>query len=438
MRPTLNLNLTKKQTKAWDAIFDDTTTELGYGGASRGGKSWLGAIWLIYMCLRYEDTGYAMGRRELKNLKRTTLQTFFKACKELNIPANYFDYDQQSSVITWYNKSQIFLLDLAHQPSDPLYTWLGGFEPTAAWVDESNELPFEAIAALKSRVGNRRNKEYGIKPFLLETFNPDKGHVYNRYYKPYRDDNELEYRKFIPALPKDNPYVPEEYLRELERADKITRERLLYGNFEYDDDPGRLMNYDAINNLFTNDHVKEGNKGEKYITADVARLGRDKSVVISWKGFRGKIEKVFDKNTITELKDYIKGLANELGVPMSKVVIDEDGVGGGLKDELVCKGFVNNSRAAGWDNYRNLKTQCYFLLSEKVNNAEMFIQCNEKEKELISQELDVIKRDKIDQDGKLSIVQKDKIKEWIGRSPDYSDAIMMRLYFNVRKEAIVL
>jgi len=47
----------------------------------------------------------------------------------------------------------------------------------------------------------------------------------------------------------------------------------------------------------------------------------------------------------------------------------------------------------------------------------------------MTKELEQVKRDKIDSDGKLQIIPKDKVKELIGRSPDYSDALMMRMYF---------
>lgn len=41
----------------------------------------------------------------------------------------------------------------------------------------------------------------------------------------------------------------------------------------------------------------------------------------------------------------------------------------------------------------------------------------------------MVKRDKIDSDGKLQIISKETVKASIGRSPDYSDALMMRMYF---------
>jgi hypothetical protein len=38
-----------------------------------------------------------------------------------------------------------------------------------------------------------------------------------------------------------------------------------------------------------------------------------------------------------------------------------------------------------------------------------------------------------DKDGKLRILPKEKIKEHIGRSPDWLDIFIMRMYFDVKR-----
>ncbi len=224
-----------KQFQAWLNLTDKITTETGYGGAASGGKSYLGGFWQLSRRIAYPNTAGLLGRKDLINLKRTTLLTFFKVCDEYGIkPGIHFNYNQQNNTIVFWNGSIIFLFDLSHQPSDPLFTRLGGLELTDAFVDESNEVPVQAINILKTRIGRRKNKEYDLIPKILETFNPDKGHVYSRYYKPWKDGQLPPHRQFIKALPTDNPYTTEEYLNQLRTADKITTERLLYGNFEYD------------------------------------------------------------------------------------------------------------------------------------------------------------------------------------------------------------
>ena len=85
------------------------------------------------------------------------------------------------------------------------------------------------------------------------------------------------------------------------------------------------------------------------------------------------------------------------------------------------------------ENYQNLKTQCYYILADKVNNHEIGIEIENDElfKKLLTEELEQVKSKDLDKGGKLRIVPKDEVKEIIGRSPDYSDAMMMRIWFTL-------
>ena len=77
----LNWTPTKKQEKAWEILNDNTTTEFLYGGSAGSGKSLLGVSWLIINCLRYPGTRWMMCRAVLKDLKASTLLTFFEICE---------------------------------------------------------------------------------------------------------------------------------------------------------------------------------------------------------------------------------------------------------------------------------------------------------------------------------------------------------------------
>jgi phage terminase large subunit len=104
-----------------------------------------------------------------------------------------------------------------------------------------------AFEVLKTRLGRWMNKEYNIKKKILCTFNPRKTWVDTFFYRPYKKKEESEESKFIFALAKDNPHLPEDYIKTLENLkDKATKERLLYGNFDYDDDPTSLISFDKI------------------------------------------------------------------------------------------------------------------------------------------------------------------------------------------------
>lgn len=353
---------------------------------------------------------------------------------------NEYSYNQQNNVITHINGSQIFLFDLAYQPSDPLYTRLGGLELTGGFVDESNEVEHQAITIIHTRIGRRQNQKYDIHPKLLECFNPDKGHVYQRFYKPWRERVLPTHRRFIQALPTDNPHVTENYLTQLRNSDRITRERLLLGNFEYDDDPGTLVPYDAIIDMFTN----TVDSGERYITADIARFGQDRTIIIVWEGFRCFQIHILQGQSLDTTAARIATIARDERVPYSHIAIDETGVGAGVVDMLPgTKGFVANAvplvdKKGIKENCQNLTTQVTFRMAKLISDHKVSIRCDgpngedllpPKVRQEIIEEIEQWKAIETDKDGKLRIRPKDEVKEVLGRSPDLGDAIKMRAYF---------
>ena len=194
-----------------------------------------------------------------------------------------------------------------------------------------------AFEVLKTRVGRWKNDSCKAK--ILCTFNPKKNWVDTVFYRPFINKKESEGVRFVYALPSDNPYLPSDYVKRLhELKDESTKQRLLYGNFDYDDDPTALLDFDQIIDIWT---VKDG--GDKYITADIARFGSDKAVIMLWSGFRIDEIITFDVSSTTKIQNTINALATRNDVPLMRIIVDEDGVGGGVKDALRCKGFVNNS-----------------------------------------------------------------------------------------------
>lgn len=435
---TANIHLTPKQTKAWEAFEDPEIKELGFGGGAGGGKTRLGCYLAIYIAEKYPRSRGVIGRKELKTLRLTTLTTLWEIFAELGyVKDRDYVYNAQDGIIKFSNGSEILILDTAHSPQDPEFTRFGSLELTWAWIDESAETPLKAKQILKTRVG-RKNKIGGkeIKSFWLETFNPDKGHVYSDYYKPWKDGKLPPYRMFISSLATDNPHLPKEYINNLKKADKVTRERLLYGNFEYDDDPAKLFYHDSVLDLFTN----TVENGELYLTADIARFGKDFTIIGIWDGLECKEIKKLDNKDLSYQAQFIKEILKDYRIPFSHAIIDEDGIGGGVIDQLGgVKGFIGNSTPYQiWDtrkqkmvnaNFKNLRSQCYFKLAELVNSHQVAVRTDENTQEIIRQELEVIKQKHPDKDTKNAVISKEDIKEMIGRSPDYADMLMMRMSF---------
>jgi phage terminase large subunit len=259
--------------------------------------------------------------------------------------------------------------------------------------------------------------------------------VYTDFYRKAKDGKLEGNKKFIQSLLTDNPHISKYYRENLLQMDNNSKERLLYGNWEYDNDPTTLIQYEKILDCFTNRFVPTGDTS---ITCDVARFGSDKTVIGVWDGYRVGLH-AFRGLSVAETAAKIKAYQNHYGIPNSQTIADEDGVGGGVVDILGCKGFVNNSRPFNNpitqepENYTNLKSQCYFRLAERINKGGLFIDCDDIEiKQAVIQELEQVKQYNMDKDGKRQVLPKDKVKELIGRSPDFADTLMMREYFELQ------
>lgn len=414
-------------------------TEIWYWWAAWWWKSYTWVSWQWMMCNKYPWYRGFLWRQELKRLKQTTLATYFKFLWDYNIPESQkWTYNAQDSVIRFNNGSEILLLDLAYLPSDPLYTRFGSLELTGWYIDESAEIDAQCISILSTRVWRWKNEEYWLAPKIMEWFNPDKWHVYRRYYKPDKDWLLPEYRVFIPALATDNKRLPKSYIEQLEKTNEVTKQRLLYWNFEYDDTPWRLFDYGDLLNMWDVPAIN----WEKYISWDVARKGRDQSVIWYWNWlelYKVKKEKV---SNLKELSDSIMTDAQKEWATMRNTIIDENWVWGWVIDNIRCQWFINNARPVQprrpnittIRNYEHLKTQCYFKLAEYVNQWKIKISVDDEEfKEKLIEELDIIVEIALDKDSKIQIIKKEDIIAKLWRSPDYSDMLMMRMYYELWK-----
>lgn len=276
------------------------------------------------------------------------------------------------------------------------------------------------------------NDVYQVPGKILVTCNPKKNWLYTTFYRPWKEHKLPEGYAFIRALVQDNPYATEDYIRTLDNIkDKVTRERLKFGNWEYDDDPAALCDYDAICDLFTNEHVKPA--GLSSGSADLAMKGHDRFIAGHWKGnvCYIKINQTYSEGKTIE-RD-LKGMMIECSIPRSMMVVDSDGLGAYLESYLNgIKEFHGGSRPINPE-YDNLKSECAFKLAELVNNRQMRIVCSDEQREHIIEELGVLKQAHIDADTrKKGIISKEKMKELLGHSPDYLDMLIMAMFFRIK------
>lgn len=427
-----------KQLKAYARLRDAGTKFVLYGGAAGGGKSWLGCEWLMQCGYHIPGSRWFIGRNNLKDTRESVVVTWGKVAKAHGF--THFKHGDHG--IRFDNSSEIIFLDLTLYPKkDPYFERLGSKEFTGGWIEEGGEVHFGAFDVLKSRVGRHLNAEHGLPPKILITCNPKKNWLYTEFYKPWKEGRLDPAKAFVSALPSDNPYLSADYLDNLRSIkDKATRERLLAGNWEYDNDPTALIDYDAIASLFHNDHVQPDPQA-RYISADVALQGSDRFVVGVWHGWVLVELVIIAKSSGKEVLDKINALRVKHQVPPQNVVFDADGVGSFLGGE---KGFLPGSRAFKNNgqpflenfkkpNYENLKTQAYYHLAKRVNDAGLYLSCVKDTalRQEFIEELEQVKSRDRDKDAKLKLLKKEDVKQFIGRSPDLADMLMLRMYFDL-------
>jgi hypothetical protein len=258
---------------------------------------------------------------------------------------------------------------------------------------------------------------------------------------------------YIQAFATDNPYLTPDYLETLKgNKDMIQRQRLWEGNWDYDENQDSLITHDALTDAFSNTIVKDG---QNYTVVDVARLGKDSTVIGIWDGLELTAVHRYEKQATNVTVQKIKDLNASEKVPYSNTIIDDDGIGGGVVDNLFgVKSFNNNGsplptlteireRQAKLDHFlvpkttfSNLKSQCGWKLAELINEHQIKFSVPEY-RDIIIEELAAILRQKdVDSDGKKQLKPKDDIKEELGKSPDIGDMIIMRVWFELQKIAL--
>lgn len=425
------MKLTEKQYKGWRFLQD---SDLGimfllYGGAAGGGKSWLGCYWLLYMCSHFPGVRYFIGRNKLKDSRESVVVTFGKVCAA----EGYSEYRINDEGIVFNNGSRIVLLDLSFYPIvDPMFQRLGSKEFTGGVIEEAGEVHRLAFEVLKSRIGRHLNDVYHIPPKIFLTCNPQKNWLYTQFYKPWRAKALRIPYAFIHADNRDNPFLTKEYIQSLNAIeDKVTKQRLLHGIWEYENDPSQLCEYDAITDMFTNDFVKEG---EPALSGDIALKGRDRYILGYWRGLVVRIVSDIPYIHANSLEQDVRAKSQQYGVPRSMIVVDSDGNGSYLSDYIPgIKEFHGGASAYDSAKYSNLKAECAFKLAYFANKRMIHVICSDEQRTRLTEEMEVLRQDNIDKDtSKLSIISKEEQKRLLGRSPDTLDMLIMGMYYHVR------
>lgn len=249
----------------------------------------------------------------------------------------------------------------------------------------------------------------------------------------------------------DNPHIPEQEIIKAQKeldGETFKQEYLA----EYVDNSTSLFKYDALIDMFTN----TVDTGQKYLTIDPADDGVDSTKFAFWDGLELYRMDTYKGLQTEGIIEQIRQSARLERIPYSHIAVDAIGIGAGVASSHTLNGIVGfkgsyaaikteanilipanqqTLRPQLVTDYRNLRSQCVFKLAEYVNGHKIAVRIEDgKSKENIIEELSTY-QDVSKGDGKKLATPKEDMKELLGRSPDDSDTMQMRMYFELQKEA---
>lgn len=168
-------------------------------------------------------------------------------------------------------------------------------------------------------------------------------------------------------------------------------------------------------------------EGAVEVGADIARFGDDRIVFRKRKGLRSVGTVTYTKLRTTETCDKLEAFVEYDKTVLVKV--DDTGVGGGVTDEMIKRGYrvmpVNfGARANDPDKYPNLISEAWFYVASIMPTIQF-----EMDADLL-QELST-RLWKMDTKGRRCVESKDDYKRRGYRSPDKADALILCFYSGV-------
>lgn len=288
--------------------------------------------------------------------------------------------------------------------------------------------PEEVYLQCKAEIDKRWKKEYDEMGY-------DKTSFFVKSFSFIKAD--LIYNKVL--LTKDTSY-----LANLQNQPEAVKARELDGCWNPHEIGGDLIRVSHMERCFRNDEIT-GDKVRR-ASCDVAFEGGDSCVLFLWIGWHVADVAVFKLNSM-DTCNAVDAKLTEWGVLQQNFVYDLNGLGQTFKGYFKHAVPFNNLEAVQpkYKNvYDNVKSQCAYMFAMKVQNAEISFNSSmldrrfsgkgfegRKLRDILLNERKAIKQDEAKTDKGWCIIKKSMMKEIVGHSPDFIEALLMRLYFEL-------
>lgn len=429
-----------KQQQFIEAALSGAFKFLLYGGAIRGGKSYVGLATLILLCKLYPGSRWAVVRADLPRIRRNVMPTFDKLR-----PRHFVrDVNRTTWTSTCANGSEILFIPESIRDDPEGMKWRG-FEVNGFLLEEANELARTTYDAAIERAGTWTIPGTDRQPpsLVLLTCNPGQSWVKEEFHDPYIARRLKAPRYFLQANANDNPYISQDLKDQWKSLPDHVRRRFVEGDWNVSDDPLQIIPYEPLHSRLIMEHVDRltldgeealgfdyGGAGGRTMSGDLSAFAHGRGPVLyECDAHAGLSQGAAATMISTRMQDR--------GINAARVGIDAIGEGSGVWGNLNDAGIRVHAVLAGgapWDiamseserkismQYANLKSQMWWMMRAAVTNPDSDLQIV-NDAALVQDLLSV--RHKISAERKIVIEEKEHTKARIGRSPDRGDAAVI-------------
>lgn len=207
----------------------DELRQFFYGGAIRGGKTFLYLTIFCLLCKKYPGSRWHVIRQSFTQLSGITESSLQKIIGPTRVK---WKRSSRDYYVQFRNGSRIYFFSENYN-QDPLGTRFLGLETNGILLEQMEELRHNTLQQCLMRAGSWYipNQPPTV---ILGTFNPTycwvKEHIYDRWVV---NPDACEFH-YTTALPKDNTKVTAEQWKQWENLDPVTYQRFIEGLWEID------------------------------------------------------------------------------------------------------------------------------------------------------------------------------------------------------------
>jgi len=211
-------------------LFDDTPTQIFYGGSSSGKSVFLAQRTVLD--LMKGGRNYLVIRNVAKTIRGSVYNEIIKAISDMGLNS-FFTVQKSEFTITCFNGYQILFCGLDDPEKIKSITPAKGVI-TDIWIEEATEIDYNAYKQLTKRLRGRSK----VSKRLIMSFNPilQEHWIYKEFFLNVWDDSKRKYKDdkllILKTTYKDNRFLTEQDIRALEdETDKYFYEVYTLGNW---------------------------------------------------------------------------------------------------------------------------------------------------------------------------------------------------------------